>query len=37
VLTFCYDTGERYFSVDGLFSADGAVVRAAGPPRRAAV
>jgi len=37
ILTFCYDTGERYFSVDGLFSADGAVVRAAGPPRRAAV
>jgi cysteine synthase A len=29
VLTFCYDTGERYFSVEGLFSADGAVVRAA--------
>jgi cysteine synthase A len=31
VLTFCYDTGERYFSVDGLFSADGDVVRAAAP------
>lgn len=29
VLTFCYDTGERYFSVEGLFSADGAAVRAA--------
>ena len=24
VLTFCYDTGERYFSVEGLFVADGA-------------
>jgi cysteine synthase A len=23
VLTFCYDTGERYFSVEGLFEADG--------------
>jgi cysteine synthase A len=34
VLTFCYDTGERYFSVDGLFSADGAVVRAADSPGR---
>ena len=30
VLTFSYDTGERYFSVDGLFDADGATVRAAG-------
>ncbi|MGD0455102.1 MAG: cysteine synthase A [Solirubrobacteraceae bacterium] len=29
VLTFCYDTGERYFSVEGLFDADGAAVRAA--------
>ena len=29
VLTFCYDTGERYFSVEGLFDADGATVRAA--------
>lgn len=28
VLTFSYDTGERYFSVDGLFDADGATVRA---------
>ena len=27
VLTFCYDTGERYFSVDGLFEADGTSVR----------
>ncbi len=31
VLTFCYDTGERYFSVEGLFSADGASVRAGTP------
>ena len=32
VLTFCYDTGERYFSVEGLFEADGTQVRlAAGP------
>ena len=30
VLTFCYDTGERYFSVEGLFSADGGAVSAAG-------
>jgi len=29
VLTFSYDTGERYFSVEGLFDADGASVRAA--------
>jgi len=29
VLTFSYDTGERYFSVDGLFDADGSAVRAA--------
>jgi hypothetical protein len=29
VLTFSYDTGERYFSVEGLFDADGATVRAA--------
>jgi cysteine synthase A len=28
VLTFCYDTGERYFSVEGLFDADGRSVRA---------
>jgi len=31
VLTFCYDTGERYFSVEGLFSADGAAVRTGTP------
>ena len=29
VLTFSYDTGERYFSVEGLFDADGRSVRAA--------
>jgi cysteine synthase A len=29
VLTFCYDTGERYFSVEGLFDADGTDVQAA--------
>ena len=29
VLTFSYDTGERYFSVEGLFDADGRAVRAA--------
>ncbi|MGO9903338.1 MAG: cysteine synthase A [Solirubrobacteraceae bacterium] len=29
VLTFSYDTGERYFSVPGLFDADGQSVRAA--------
>ncbi len=28
VLTFCYDTGERYFSVEGLFPADCAALRA---------
>lgn len=28
VLTFSYDTGERYLSVEGLFDADGATVRA---------
>jgi len=27
VLTFCYDTGERYLSVDGLFVADGTVLQ----------
>lgn len=27
VLTFCYDTGERYFSVDGLFAADGTAIQ----------
>ena len=40
VLTFCYDTGERYLSVEGLFSADGGAVSAAGrsttPPAGAA-
>jgi cysteine synthase A len=29
ILTFCYDTGERYFSVPDLFVADGAEVRTA--------
>ncbi len=29
ILTFSYDTGERYFSVPGLFDADGQTVRAA--------
>ena len=29
VLTFSYDTGERYFSVEGLFDTDGRAVRAA--------
>ena len=28
ILTFSYDTGERYFSVEGLFDADGSAVRA---------
>ncbi|MCU0312803.1 MAG: cysteine synthase A, partial [Solirubrobacteraceae bacterium] len=32
VLTFCYDTGERYFSVEGLFSADGTAVQVGTPP-----
>lgn len=32
VLTFCYDTGERYFSVDGLFSADGTTVQVGAQP-----
>ena len=32
VLTFCYDTGERYFSVEGLFAADGTSVRVAARP-----
>ena len=36
VLTFSYDTGERYFSVEGLFDADGAEVRAAVQSRRPA-
>jgi cysteine synthase len=31
VLTFCYDTGERYFSIDGLFDAEGATLRALAP------
>ena len=29
VLTFCYDTGERYFSVEGLFDSDGTAVQIA--------
>ena len=29
ILTFSYDTGERYFSVEGLFDAEGTDVRAA--------
>jgi len=41
VLTFSYDTGERYFSVEGLFDTDGRSVRAAvddnGRQTRAAV
>jgi cysteine synthase A len=32
VLTFCYDTGERYFSVADLFEADGTNVRVAARP-----
>ncbi|MFA9271641.1 MAG: cysteine synthase A [Baekduiaceae bacterium] len=32
VLTFCYDTGERYFSVDGLFDADGTSVQVGARP-----
>jgi cysteine synthase len=31
ILTFSYDTGERYFSVEGLFDADGSTIRAAAP------
>ena len=27
VMTFCYDTGERYFSVEGLFESDGTAVQ----------
>ena len=27
VLTFCYDTGERYLSIEGLFDADGTTVQ----------
>lgn len=34
VLTFCYDTGERYFSVEGLFEADGTSVQVGAPPAR---
>ncbi|HET6551747.1 MAG TPA: cysteine synthase A [Solirubrobacter sp.] len=32
VLTFCFDTGERYFSVEGLFAADGTSVRVGAQP-----
>ena len=32
VLTFCYDTGERYFSVEDLFSADGTSVQVGARP-----
>lgn len=32
VLTFCYDTGERYFSVEGLFDADGTDVQVGARP-----
>jgi cysteine synthase A len=32
VLAFCYDTGERYFSVEGLFSADGTSVLVGAQP-----
>ncbi len=32
VLTFCYDTGERYFSVEGLFTADGTSVQVGARP-----
>jgi cysteine synthase A len=32
VLTFCYDTGERYFSVEGLFEADGTSVQVRARP-----
>jgi cysteine synthase A len=32
VLTFCYDTGERYFSVEGLFDADGTAVQVGAAP-----
>jgi cysteine synthase len=31
VLTFCYDTGERYFSVEGLFDSDGTAVQVGAP------
>ena len=32
VLTFCYDTGERYFSVEGLFDSDGTAVQVGARP-----
>jgi cysteine synthase A len=32
VLTFCYDTGERYFSVEGLFDSDGTTVQVGARP-----
>ena len=32
VLTFCYDTGERYFSVEGLFDSDGTAVQIGARP-----
>ena len=32
VLTFCYDTGERYLSVEGLFESDGTAVRVGARP-----
>ena len=32
VLTFCYDTGERYFSVEGLFDSDGTDVQVGARP-----
>jgi len=32
VLTFCYDTGERYFSVEGLFDSDGTRVQVGARP-----
>lgn len=31
VLTFCYDSGERYFSVEGLFDSDGTTVQVGTP------
>ena len=32
VLTFCYDTGERYLSVEGLFDSDGTRVQVGARP-----
>ena len=32
VMTFCYDTGERYFSVEGLFDSDGTNVQVGARP-----